>query len=202
MPDPSHVCDLLHSSQQCRILNPLSEAWDRTRVLMDTSQVLNHWVTMETPRKVYFLIMSKIYLFTHNQLCMNLNRYNLMWRGYILHTTHARVCRHPPHTHTITRKCRHFWKIYWHLLISYHMASTIQVMWAHDDHHLKRVVWTLRLIYTNAQPKDTFLSSQLQFLHQSPLRWSGTPCASTWGKRLCHSANKEVIAWVHQWHHK
>ena len=39
MKDPSLVCDLHHSSRQCRILNPLSEARDRTRVLMDTSQV-------------------------------------------------------------------------------------------------------------------------------------------------------------------
>ena len=37
MPDPSHVCNLHHSS--CWILNPLSEARDRTSVLMDTSQV-------------------------------------------------------------------------------------------------------------------------------------------------------------------
>ena len=26
--DPSRVCELHHSSQQCRILNPLSQAWD------------------------------------------------------------------------------------------------------------------------------------------------------------------------------
>jgi len=39
MPDPSHVCDLHHSSRQCRILNPLSEAKDQTQVLMDASQV-------------------------------------------------------------------------------------------------------------------------------------------------------------------
>ena len=33
----SHVCDLHHSSQQCQILlNPLSEARDWTRILMDT----------------------------------------------------------------------------------------------------------------------------------------------------------------------
>ena len=36
--DPSHVCNLHHSSRQCQILNSLSEARDRTRILMDTSQ--------------------------------------------------------------------------------------------------------------------------------------------------------------------
>ena len=38
-PDPSQVCDLHHSSWQCWILNPLSEARDRPRVLMVTSRV-------------------------------------------------------------------------------------------------------------------------------------------------------------------
>ena len=28
MRDPSCICDLHHSSEQCLILNPLSEAWD------------------------------------------------------------------------------------------------------------------------------------------------------------------------------
>ena len=36
--DLSCVCDLQHSSQQHQILNPLSEARDQTRVLMDTSR--------------------------------------------------------------------------------------------------------------------------------------------------------------------
>ena len=35
-PDPSLVGNLRCSSQQCWILNPLSEARDQTRVLMDT----------------------------------------------------------------------------------------------------------------------------------------------------------------------
>ena len=34
--DPSHICDLYHSLQQCWILNQLSEARDGTRMLTDT----------------------------------------------------------------------------------------------------------------------------------------------------------------------
>ena len=37
--DSSYVCDLHHSSLQCQILNPLSEARNRNNVLMDTSLV-------------------------------------------------------------------------------------------------------------------------------------------------------------------
>ena len=36
--DPSHVCDLHHSSKH-QILNPLSKARDRTCVLMNASQI-------------------------------------------------------------------------------------------------------------------------------------------------------------------
>ena len=39
--DPSQLCNLYHSSQQCWILNPLSEARDQTQILRDrdTSRV-------------------------------------------------------------------------------------------------------------------------------------------------------------------
>ena len=39
MQDLNLVFDLHHSSQQCWILNPLSEAKDRTHFLMDLSQI-------------------------------------------------------------------------------------------------------------------------------------------------------------------
>ena len=39
--DPSRVCKLHHSSHQCQILNPLSEARDQTHILMNTSRLLN-----------------------------------------------------------------------------------------------------------------------------------------------------------------
>ena len=42
-----HLHDLHHSSPQHQILNPLSRAWDRTLVLMDTNWV--RWSTMGTP---------------------------------------------------------------------------------------------------------------------------------------------------------
>ena len=37
----SHICDLHHSSWQCRILNPLNKARDRTHILTGISQVRN-----------------------------------------------------------------------------------------------------------------------------------------------------------------
>ena len=40
-PDPSHICDLCYSLQQCWIPKPLSRAKDQTHILMDISQVLN-----------------------------------------------------------------------------------------------------------------------------------------------------------------
>ena len=46
--DPSLVCDLYHSSRQCRILNPLSKARDQARILMDSGQAHYHWAAMET----------------------------------------------------------------------------------------------------------------------------------------------------------
>ena len=46
--DPSRICDLQHSSQQRWILNPLTEARDRTRILMDPSRAHSHGA-MGTP---------------------------------------------------------------------------------------------------------------------------------------------------------
>ena len=43
------VCNLHYSSRQCWILNPLREAKDRTRVLMDTGQIHFHWFIVGTP---------------------------------------------------------------------------------------------------------------------------------------------------------
>ena len=40
--NPSYICDLHHSSQQCWILNPLIKARDQTCVLIDASQIPFH----------------------------------------------------------------------------------------------------------------------------------------------------------------
>ena len=60
--DPSCVCDLHHSSQQCRILNPRSEARDQTHVLMGTSWVRYPWGTRGTPSFLFSTCMSYLYI--------------------------------------------------------------------------------------------------------------------------------------------
>ena len=47
--DPSCVCNLHHSSQQCWILNPMNKARDQTFTFMDTSRVWYCWATTGTP---------------------------------------------------------------------------------------------------------------------------------------------------------
>ena len=44
----NHVCHLYHSLRQHQILNPLSRARDQTCILMDTSWIHYHWVTLGT----------------------------------------------------------------------------------------------------------------------------------------------------------
>ena len=55
--DPSHVCDLQHSSQQHWIINPLSEARDRTCNLMITSQIHFCCTTMGTLARLHYSLM-------------------------------------------------------------------------------------------------------------------------------------------------
>ena len=49
MPDLSHICELHHSSWQHWILNPLSEARDRTQNFMVPSRIRFHCATMVPP---------------------------------------------------------------------------------------------------------------------------------------------------------
>lgn len=45
--NPSPICELHHRSQQRWILNPLSKARDRTRILLYTSRIHFHWAKWE-----------------------------------------------------------------------------------------------------------------------------------------------------------
>jgi len=47
--DPSHICNLRHSSRQQRIPDPLSKARDQTHILMGTSRIHFHCATKGTP---------------------------------------------------------------------------------------------------------------------------------------------------------
>ena len=60
IPDPSRIFDLHHSSQEHGILNPLSEARDQTRILMNTSRVHYHRATVGTPG--WLIVISSLYL--------------------------------------------------------------------------------------------------------------------------------------------
>ena len=59
-PDPSHVCNLHHSSWQCQILNPLSETRDRTGHLMVLSRI--HFCCSTTGTPNGFLITKVEYI--------------------------------------------------------------------------------------------------------------------------------------------
>ena len=75
MSDPSHVRNLHHSSRQCQISNPRSEARDWTSILMDTSRIFLHCATMGTP---YLLVLSD-----HLQCFITLFTENIAWRKNI-----------------------------------------------------------------------------------------------------------------------
>ena len=56
MQDLSCVCNLYHSSRQCWILNPLTEAGERTCNVMVPSWIHFHRATMGTPILTIYII--------------------------------------------------------------------------------------------------------------------------------------------------
>ena len=83
--DPSHVCDLSHSSWQCQIPDPLSKAMDQTHILMDANQI--HFCSMmETPLghvliNIQYVILLNISFSKHR---LNLFRHVDFFRGTFL----------------------------------------------------------------------------------------------------------------------
>ena len=53
-PDLSLVCNIRHSSRQCRIFNPLSEARDETRNLTVPSWIRFLWAKTGTPKLAFY----------------------------------------------------------------------------------------------------------------------------------------------------
>ena len=84
--DPSHVCDLCHSSQQHWIPDLLSKARDQTHILLDTIWICFYCATMETPHLIQFLNDIKIIILT---LCINL--FYIYIYIYIYIYTHIRI---------------------------------------------------------------------------------------------------------------
>ena len=76
--DPSHICDLHHSSRQCWILNPLSEARNQTCVPVDASQIHFCWATMGTPR---FTFLVKV----HNAVLLAMVMMLYIWPSHRIH---------------------------------------------------------------------------------------------------------------------
>ena len=70
--DPSCVCELHHSSQQCQILYPLSEARDRTRSLMVPIWIHLYCTTTGTlhPEQSYSFSVCHAYILIH-YLCQD-----------------------------------------------------------------------------------------------------------------------------------
>ena len=60
-PDPSHSCDLYHSSWQHQILNTLKKARVRTCVLMDTSQIHFHRAMTGTSIPIFLMGFKKLW---------------------------------------------------------------------------------------------------------------------------------------------
>ena len=66
-PDPSHVCNLHHSSWQPRIPDPLSKARDQIHILMDTSQIRFRCTTLGTPEPRLLILHNTVFRRTKSQ---------------------------------------------------------------------------------------------------------------------------------------
>ena len=69
-PDVSRICNIQHSSQQCRILNILSKARDQTCVFMDTTQTVSAEPWWEFPvLPLYFILFFCLFAISLGRSC-------------------------------------------------------------------------------------------------------------------------------------
>ena len=83
--DLSHVCDLHHSSWQCRILNPLSEARDQTLNLMVPRQIRFFCNTTGTPWQKYFC--TTFFFFPETLSCVSLSPFKFYTPDFYMKLT-------------------------------------------------------------------------------------------------------------------
>ena len=114
----SHICNLPHSSRQCRILNPVSEARDQTLILMDTSHIRFCCATVGTPT-FYFPCYSRYQLLV---LCSKDPFPPVSKRIFL---TYPYVPTHKflksPHASTFFQGCSNFA----HVLLKVHSTSAL-----------------------------------------------------------------------------
>ena len=107
-PDLSHIWELHHSSWHGWILNPLNRARDWTHILMDTSQIYYHWVTMGTPRVFY--------VFTHSIWLSG--KISFPWFVSMLCFFHFTPCSNPQFIY-------HFWfSLKYYLNLLYYLRNS------------------------------------------------------------------------------
>jgi len=94
MPDPSHVCNLHHSSWQCWILNPLSGARDPTCKIMIPSWINFHCTVTGTPfllshvlsgfvKFVLLYIILKSFVSSLQTLCVNISTCSCIFNIFV-----------------------------------------------------------------------------------------------------------------------
>ena len=89
-PDLSLVCDQHHSSWQSQLLNPLSEARDRTCNLMNASQVHFHWAMTGTPVTGIINVLSLGKFDYYNMISFSI--FIILYSGFWgLFTTHCKL---------------------------------------------------------------------------------------------------------------
>ena len=74
--DLSRVGDLYHSLWQCWILNPMSEARDRTKSSWMLAGCVNHWATTGTPQSLPELCIWPLYQFLWSPRTLVSNNYS------------------------------------------------------------------------------------------------------------------------------
>ena len=101
--DPSRICDLHYCSQQCWILNPLSEARDRTCNLMIPTQICFSCAMIVTPRTLYFFQFIYMCIYTYIYCFLGLHPQHMEssfmgWIGAVaagLHHSHSHARSKP-----------------------------------------------------------------------------------------------------------